>query len=63
MDAYDFMMTNLTTKLYAQGDTADECCEHGWRGCRRCEEGHIDRTERLAWRLAWHEKEKRHDET
>lgn len=49
MDTYDYMFHGSPDrKLFRQGES-EECAEHGWTNCRRCEEGHIDRTQRLAF--------------
>jgi hypothetical protein len=56
MDTYEFLFQgNDNLKLYAQGDTADECAEHGRRNCAPCAEGHIQRTRRWAPLAAKHE--------
>ena len=49
MDTYAFLFQgNPNNKLYAQGDTADECSEHGRRNCHTCDEGLLQRTRRYA---------------
>ena len=48
MDTYEYMFHGSPDhKLWRQGDS-QECAEHGHTNCRRCEEGHVDRTARYA---------------